>query len=192
MLWMWLACSAETKDTSGASPSVPEHTEGDDLAWVDPEALPTVEGACRAPVRLRVGRVVDGDTIHGKVLDAEGALEFAETKVRLIGVDTPELGYDGDLDECFATESTAFSNALWNGWVWLTFDQRCTDDYNRTLAYVHLGVGEQDFFQRQLLRGGYAQAFPWEDTAGFSELFAADEAAAIAAGSGGWSACGWN
>ena len=191
MLWMVLGCLSKSVD-SGISLPEDDVVEHDDLSWVDPQELPLLNGACRTPVRLRVNRVVDGDTIHGKLITDQGELDPNLSKIRLIGVDAPEMGYNGEPDDCYAAEATEYANTLWGTWVWLTFDGQCTDDFGRTLAYVHLGTGEQDFFQRQLLRGGYAKAFAWEDTSGFSELFAADEATAMSSGAGGWTACGWN
>ena len=80
-------------------------------------------------------------------------------------MDTPRIS-SGD---CYAQEAKSFLiEKLFGKWVWLTFDGNCYDFYDRT---VHLGTNEQDFIERQLLLGGYAQAFPFDDTDTFEDLF---------------------
>ena len=179
-----LFCCFQEKTTSEVVDTA-EDTETteeiDDLSWVDPNSLPAGERPCREPVRLKVTYVADGDTFF-----ADG--DDGEEKIRIIGVDTPEM----QDDECYAQEAKNFLNGMIGSrWVWLTFDEDCTDVYDRTLAYVHVGTGEMDFVERQLLRGGYARSFPFSGTDTFQALFAADEAEAEASNKGGWDACEW-
>ena len=180
MLWILIACFDKAQDTAvERTEPTDEIVPEDDLSWVDPADLPAGENPCRDPVRVQVNYVVDGDTFFAN---------YGQEKVRIIGIDTPEMN-DG---ECYAQEAKTFLTQLINGkWVWLTFDKECSDVYDRTLAYVHLGPMEMDFVERQLLRGGYAQAFPFDDTNTFEELFAADEMAARDGNNGGWGSCGW-
>jgi len=182
MWWIIMGCVWKTQDTSlEQSIDDPPIEVIDDLSWVDPDNLPSGDNPCREPIRMRVNYVVDGDTFF-----ADG--DNGEEKVRIIGVNTPEL-HD---DECYAAEAKTFLTQLISGkWVWLTFDRDCTDYYERTLAYVHVGTGEMDFVERQLLRGGYAQDFPFENTDTFAALFAMDEATARDDNVGGWGACNW-
>ena len=49
----------------------------------------------------------------------------------------------------------------------------------------------RDFVERQLLLGGYARAYPFDDTDTFENLFAQDELTARENGVGGWSSCQW-
>lgn len=169
----------ETEDTDEIEDT--EVEEIDDLSWVDPAELPAGSNPCREPVRVLVESVLDGDTFIGQGDDGE-------ERVRIIGVDTPELS-SGD---CYAQEAKSFLiDQIFGRWVWLTFDGNCYDIYDRTLAYVHLGVNEQDFVERQILLGGYAQAFPFSDTATFEDVFAQDETTARENNVGGWAACGW-
>ena len=181
MVWIGIVgCLQATSTTEKvvASAETGEITE-DDLSWVDPISLPAGSNPCREPTRVKVNYVADGDTIFV----SDGA-----EKVRIIGIDTPELGDD----ECFAQEAKDFlSDLIQDRWIWLTFDRDCLDVYDRTLAYVHLGPSEMDFVERQLLRGGYAQDFPFDNTDTFADLFAADEATARADNIGGWSVCSW-
>lgn len=77
--------------------------------------------------RVFCTRVIDGDTFH-----AEGV-----GKVRLIGVDTPELGRQGNADEPGAVEAREFlMEAIEGRFVVLDFDETRRDKYGRTLAYV--------------------------------------------------------
>jgi micrococcal nuclease len=174
--------ACQEKDDTGESVVEPsDEYVIDDLSWIDPADLPAGPNPCREPIRVLVEWVFDGDTFLGQGEDGE-------EKVRVIGVNTPELSSD----DCYAQEAKNFLiRQISTKWVWLTFDGECYDQYDRTLAYVHLGTNEQDFVERQILLGGYASAFPFNDTDTFEDLFAADEATAETNGAGGWSACGW-
>ena len=174
-----MACETTRLDTGPAT----SDTAAVDLADLDADALPQGAAPCRAPERVWVHTVIDGDTVH--VDSSQG-----EESIRLIGVNTPEVGWDGDPSDCYGLEAQAFAREALEGTeVWLTFDSACTDLYERTLAYVHQGSGEQDFFQRQLLRGGYAWDFPWEGTDTFEATFAQDAWFAESNGEGLWGLC---
>ena len=153
---------------------------------IDPNTLPAGPNPCREPMLIRVNHVVDGDTFYGTG-------DNGEEKVRVIGINAPELGYNGDASECYADEAQAQARILINGrLVWLTFDGQCEDVYDRTLAYVHFDQGDQGFFERVMLQGGFVKAFPFDDTDAFETVFAEDEGQAENASVGGWGACGWN
>ena len=183
-MWMWmiLGCGEKEGETGQETVEPSEEVNTvDDLSWVNPDNLPAGSNPCREPIRVLVEDVVDGDTFVGQGEDGE-------ERVRIIGVNTPETS-SGD---CYAQEAKTFLiRQIFGKYVWLTFDGNCKDVYDRTLAYVHLGTGEQDFVERQILLGGYAHAFPFDDTDTFEDVFAADEATAKSNGEGGWSACGW-
>ena len=98
-----------------------------------------------------VSRVVDGDTIH--VLLASGRDE----RVRLIGIDTPEVG------QCFAARATAAARRLADGRdVMLKGDptQATRDRYGRLLAYVWLPSGKDLGFQQ--LAAGVARVYVYD------------------------------
>ena len=180
----FMACSEKPTDT--AETSTETSTEDttptvDDLSWVNPDDLPAGDNACREPIRVLVENVIDGDTFVGQG-------EEEEERIRIIGVNTPETS-SGD---CYAAEAKSFLiTQIFGRHVWLTFDGNCYDTFGRTLAYVHLGTNEQDFVERQLLLGGYARAYPFDDTDTFENLFAEDEATARENGVGGWASCQW-
>ncbi|MBX3273504.1 MAG: thermonuclease family protein [Sandaracinaceae bacterium] len=154
------------------------------LARIDPSGLRAGPSPCRAPIRGRLYRVIDGDTFLFTA--ADGSID---ARVRMIGVDTPELAHDGMPAQCYGTEAAAFTSGLLDRQVWLTFDADCTDSFGRMLAYVHVGAGSGDFFQRQLLRRGFARVLTIGGNRQYRALFEEDESAAMGAGAGLWSAC---
>lgn len=153
---------------------------------IDPADLPVANAPCRAPVRARVTSVLDGDTFW-----VSGLSEQLSVKVRVIGVDTPEKVFRDTPAECYSDEAEAFTKQLEDHEVWLTFDAECTDDTAsvRTLAYVWTGVGPQDSWERQLLRRGFARAFPFGNNRSFAGQYEADQTTAVTSGTGLWSAC---
>jgi micrococcal nuclease len=94
-----------------------------------------------------VERVIDGDT-----LVLEGG-----TRVRLLGLDAPEVGYGGKEPEYFAPASKAFLEQLVQkagGELRLEYDRVRIDMYGRTLAY--LWNREGGFLNEIILLEGYA------------------------------------
>lgn len=93
-------------------------------------------------------RVVDGDTI---------VLEGGE-RVRLIGVDTPELHHPAKPVQYFAHEAKVRTVALAQGRrVGLEYDHQRHDRYGRTLAYVFLPDGT--LLNLRLIEEGYGFAY---------------------------------
>src|SRR5687768_13409418 len=89
------------------------------LAEPTPEAL--AEGI------HRVERVVDGDTL----------LLANRARVRMIGVDAPEMVRDDQPQEAWAAEAAAFTEEfLAGGEARLQLDRERLDQYGRFLAYV--------------------------------------------------------
>ena len=101
-----VGCPTTAKDTSSSvsptdSASVDTAEEiTDPLADIDPDLLDQGASPCRAPAFVSVDEVVDGDTI--RVTSGRGV-----ERVRLIGIDAPEVDHDGDWDECWAEEAKA-------------------------------------------------------------------------------------
>ena len=80
----------------------------------------------------RVEWVPDGDTIH---------LEDGR-RVRLLGIDTPEMGRDGGPDQYYARESRDYLRRLIGDRpIRLEADNQGPDRYGRLLAYVFLADG---------------------------------------------------
>lgn len=99
---------------------------------------------------FRVRKVIDGDTIE--VQTAKG-LE----KVRLIGVDTPEIAHSPkEKNECFGPEAAYYTKKfLIHRSVYLLPDPLVSnrDKYHRLLRYVFLQDGT--LFNAQLIKEGY-------------------------------------
>ena len=121
--------------------------------------------------------MTDGDTI----------VVNGSTKVRLIGVDTPEV-YFGE--QCYGRNASNWTkSALPPGTrVRLEYDDNRTDRYGRTLAYVYR-LSDGLNVQVALLQQGLAAAYPFADTPRYHAWFAAEATRAKGAGVGGWSAC---
>ncbi len=193
------ACRATVED-SNAPHSVPfdaarvDNTVFGGALPIDDTAITKVDSSkliadlapCRKPTLAKVFAIADGDTIDVDEVGADGS---AGLRVRLIGVNSPEISHDGGVAECFGDDATTFTRQLIGHYVWLTFGSTCTDKYDRTLAYVHLSATETGFFQRQLLRRGYAKAYIFDDNDAERALFEADQALAKTEKAGLWGKC---
>jgi micrococcal nuclease len=120
-----------------------------------------------------VKRVVDGDTIE---------LEDGE-RVRLIGIDTPEIHVSDKLYrdaqrsrqdiktiQELGRRSYLFTKNLLEGKrVSLEFDVEKRDRYKRLLAYVYLKDGT--FVNAEIVRAGYASLMTYPPNVKYVELF---------------------
>jgi micrococcal nuclease len=136
----------------------------------------TVE-APRERISARVTKHTDGDTLW---LSGIG-------KVRLIGVDTPEVYGD---DECYGREASAFVERMVPLGAAVSYrlgiEER--DRYGRALAYVYLEDGR--LLNRLLLGRGYAQVLTVPPNVEFEQRFRRAARRARAAGRGLWGATG--
>lgn len=95
--------------------------------------------------------ITDGDTL---VLD-DGR------KVRLLGVNTPELGFGSQLSEPYALAAKSYVESLWVSEQRATIGigQQGKDKYDRVLAHVF--IGEVDVVQHLLAKGwGFSNVRP--------------------------------
>jgi len=177
-------------DAGGYDPELGNLFEGrpllddDRVMAMEPAELPAGDRPCRAPVLVRVTRVVDGDTVI-----VAGISEPLNEHVRLIGVDTPEVAHDGMPADCYGEESAAFTEQLVGHVVWLTFDATCRDRFDRLLAYLHVGPGSRDLWERQQLRRGLATVLLIGDNRALEEVLRQDEYTADREERGLWAAC---
>ena len=117
-----------------------------------------------------VERVVDGDTIE---VDIDGRSE----RVRLIGIDTPEIAheaFDGrpaNETECYGDEAHEFTRTLLAEGtpVRLERDVVGRDDYGRILAYVHR-ASDGVFVNFEVVRQGYGQPLTIPPNVAHAEL----------------------
>jgi len=101
-----------------------------------------------------VVRVIDGDTIDVRIADGDQAY----TRVRLWGVDTPELARDGRAAEDLAQEASDFAKKWAQGQqvtLWLE-PHRLRGRYGRVLAYVELPDGS--LLNARLIQAGLSPA----------------------------------
>ncbi len=104
---------------------------------------------------FQVSRVVDGDTLDIDIPDGKKSW----TRIRLWGVDTPEMGRGSKKDMYFAKEATDFATkTLKDRTVHIVLSPKKTrGKYGRLLAYVYLERGG-DMFNEMLLKQGFAYA----------------------------------
>lgn len=116
----------------------------------------TVDQASFSSVTVFVVRVVDGDTFIADLPDPLN--NTPTTRVRLWGIDAPELARDGKPDEPFAQEATRFANKMLAGErVQLTIEEsRRHGHFGRLLAHVQLEDGK--LFAEEIVRAGLARA----------------------------------
>ena len=106
---------------------------------------------------FRVVHVVDGDTLD---IDAPDA-DKPKTRVRLWGVDTPELARNGRPEMHFAKAAKDFAEQTLGGKEVnvVLAPEKTRDKYRRLLAYVFCERGGR-MFNEMLLEEGFAYADP--------------------------------
>lgn len=161
-----LAC-APTADDAGENPSPERPTEPVTDA-------PTGGGG----ESWQSARVVDGDTLD--VLGPRG-----EFTLRIIGINTPELG------ECFSDEATdALARLVEGQELVLVTDRSDLDQFERSLRYVETVAGVD--VGAELVAGGYAIARRYRPDVARADAYAALQRDAQRAQRGLWApdACG--
>ncbi|MBF4563415.1 thermonuclease family protein [Microbacterium sp. VKM Ac-2870] len=130
----------------------------------------------------RVAAVVDGDTI--KVDTATGTV-----RVRIIGINTPEIGRDGQSSECYAEQARDYLDQLVYGrTVDLSPDpsQADTDKYGRLLRHVYLDGVNVALTE---IQAGVGAEYTYDKPYTGQSDYRAAQAAAQAAGRGLWGSC---
>lgn len=160
------------------------------LAYFGVRSLPSAKTSAAAKVEFfYVQRVVDGDTL--KLSGGQ--------RVRLIGVDTPEVHYSDKLVrdarksrkdikaiQSLGRKASEFTNNLCMGKkVRLEFDVEKRDRYKRLLAYVYLEDGT--FVNARILEEGFGQVMTIPPNVKYSEYFLKLQREARARNKGLWS-----
>jgi len=141
-----------------------------------------VPGQGDKAITVFVDQALDGDTIRVKrpIRWSENGKPKRITRIRYIGVDTPEH------NDPFWRAARALNKSLvYRKRVRLEFDRERTDRYNRLLAYVY--VDDDVFVNAEVVKRGYARAYPVEPNTRYEKLFRQLEDEARADGRGMWS-----
>ncbi len=178
-----------------------------ELPVIDPGPIvdvpPPGPVSCAPEQSALIACTLDGDTFD--LLQCGNGAE----RVRLLGVDAPEIAHPGSPADCFGDASAeAMSRLVTGRTVILSFDQDCTDIYGRTLAYVWLeptpdlpgaermapwvGANGLLLVNEWLLAEGLARVYPAEvfGPVRLQERLQAAEDEAKTLGLGLWGACG--
>lgn len=124
---------------------------------------------------VRVSHVADGDTV----------ILSDSRRLRLIGVNAPEKGRDGEPDEPGADEARqALADLVSGRIVKLREGRSRLDRYGRILGHLILEDGRN--VQARLLRDGHASAVAIPPNLSYHSLYAAAEAAAFREQRGIW------
>jgi micrococcal nuclease len=139
-----------------------------------------------------VTKVIDGDTFD---------IDTGE-KVRLIGIDTPELHHPTKPIQCFGKEAMSKMKELVEGkTVRLEKDISETDRYGRLLRFVYLespsisatpvpsGKPNELFVNAYLVEEGYAHAATFPPDVNKADLFKQLERRAMINNKGLWQSC---
>ena len=137
--------------------------------------------------------VIDGDTF---IVSMDGY----STKIRLIGVDTPEsvasdayLQSSGKENTTEGKEASNFTTDLITGkTVYLEYDTDKIDKYGRTFAYVYLDENKETMLQDVLLEKGLACTMTIKPNTRYAAHFAEIETQAKENGAGFWGAGFWS
>jgi micrococcal nuclease len=143
-------------------------------------------GSSSALLAGRVTSVVDGDTIVVRTTEPGGD----SVRVRLIGIDTPEISHDGRPGDCYGRRASEITRDLaLDRRVELQPGREAHDRYGRLLAYVRI-VGGPDDLERVLLARGAARTLTSPPNDDRAAAYAGLADAARRAGRGLWGACG--
>tara|TARA_R110002051_G_scaffold322811_2_gene414298 strand:+ start:522 stop:992 length:471 start_codon:yes stop_codon:yes gene_type:complete len=129
----------------------------------------------------KIHKFVDGDTFWVKM--GSGKNE----KIRLIGVDTPEVKWEGLTEEQPRGKKASeyVKNLLKGKKVLLEYDVQKYDRYGRTLAYVYLE--DSTFLNAHLLEMGLARLATFPPNVRYVEDFTEIQEKARENGKGLWS-----
>ena len=132
------------------------------------------------PAEGVVTTVVDADSIH--VILGERT-----ERIRLIGVDAPEVDHPDQPAECYGHESANFTQRTLEGRsIRIEFDVERRDRFDRVLAYV---FHDSELFNEKLVAEGFAVERSYPPNLAHQEELRGAEAEARQNGRGLWGAC---
>ncbi len=124
-----------------------------------------------------VTAITDGDTLTATV-------NGTELKIRLIGINTPELSHPTEPVQCYANEArAALESLVLNKEVTLEKDISDTDRFDRYLRYLWIG---ETLVNEYMVQNGYAQASAYPPDVKYQERFTSAEQSARNSLAGFW------
>lgn len=192
-----------TSEQTTSEATVPDGASADETTS---SAGPATDdtGLCPARQPKNAARAAIEDATDGDTVELAKPVRGYDT-IRLIGVDTPEIGEASEdgRPEPLAEEARDFTAGELEGReVLLQVGEEETDRYGRLLAYVWtgaandggfigglkrmLGMGEAELFNLTLLEGGYAEVLTVEPNDLYAECFETAEREARDDGIGIW------
>ncbi len=166
------------------------------------------DGWC-APTRAETAHcTIDGDTLDlAQCAQSDGA-----ERVRLLGIDAPEIAHPGTAADCYGEEAWDALEAILAGRsLRLEFDANCTGDFGRTLAWIfiqgepddpliaelealdNLGIQEDGsidlLVNEWMVRAGYARLYEDEEEHRYEERMYEAQRQAATTGQGLWGVC---
>jgi micrococcal nuclease len=104
--------------------------------------------------------IYDGDTLACDI-NQNGRLDAPSDKIRMIGIDAPEMSYSrknhSGQDQPFAKAAKNFLVGYQHKTVYLRFDIKRSDRYERTLAYIYPSATSKVSLNETLLAQGLAK-----------------------------------
>jgi micrococcal nuclease len=153
------------------------------IGWVTMQSIPASNEtkAGYSTTAAEVIRVIDGDTIEVRIKNTSEI-----TRVRYIGIDTPE-SYAHPVPDCGSHEATLRNKELVAGKiVTLIPGVDAYDTYGRLLAYVYV---DTIFVNQRLLEEGWARVLMVRPNTDQSAYFKILQDAAQESGVGIWGIC---
>jgi endonuclease YncB( thermonuclease family) len=170
------------------------------------------DGWCSPTRTVSASCVIDGDTFDLK--DCEAELDSSEDfeRIRMLGIQAPELAHPGNEAECYGEEATNYLRWILVGRsIRLEFDVECTGVYGRTLAWVFIEADPDDAIRAELdkfdqlgveedgninllvnelmIRSGHARLYESEDEGRYYDRLVEAERQAALANTGLWNVC---
>jgi len=136
-----------------------------------------------------VTKIVDGDTI-------DVTFDGRDERVRLIGIDTPEIAHDAfdgraaNEAECYGEDAQRYTEGLLTlgSGVRLERDIVARDDYGRLLGYVYR-ASDDVFVNYEIIRHGFATPLTIAPNTHFADVFVEAARSAEHDDVGLWAAC---
>ena len=155
------------------------------ILWAVTSPANTIEPLISKDERVVVTRVLDGDTV----------VVTGGTKVRYIGIDTPEFRGNAENSECFAFEAKTRNEQLVLGKsVRMEKDVSEMDRYGRLLRYVYIdesssSINKNTSINEILVNEGFALAITFPPDVAQQTKLKELERNAKDSGRGLWSEC---